>query len=491
MVANALVFPSTAFAASMSASITYVSPPSTNRKALPGDALVFKFTGLNTSGSAVANPWIRFNPVQSGYSFTDGTHTPYAISGFNPPTSFTGTVGGTIAAAGSFVLSGATFTLPQSYTSRTFDFSITVGGVTVGGVELTPKTTSGSVAVNIVPHVLTASFSKSSVINNGVDSADLTVTVLDHNGCSNIQGGSVSANLSELGGSSSYALSYQSCAGDGKTATFVATGLSTTVASGVKSVPVSATDADGNAAGSDANFTSGDLSAAPTISVSTPTAPVVTVNSVSPSVVRGGQTVSATWQSSQTGSYQVYAGAGTTCGSGVSVDSGTVAAADTPIVSNFSSDVLSEGSNPVTVCVTNAEPTQGSAASTVVKDTTAPTVSVSTYSPSSVIAQDVLATFSATESGSYSIFVNGSDTGLSGSYPAASSPIQVTVPNAYFTINPGDNAFVIKVTDSAGNQGASSSKTVTKDSTPPSPVSSVAFEDCDYVGNSGTVCASL
>jgi hypothetical protein len=136
-------------------------------------------------------------------------------------------------------------------------------------------------------------------------------------------------------------------------------GISTSVTAGTYSVHVSATDAESNANGSDPNFTSGDLSSDPQIVVATPTAPVVTVNSVSPNPVSGGTTVTVNWQSTQTGTYQVRAGAGAACSSGTLVDNGSVSAAGTPANSTFSSNVLSEGSNNIAVCVTNAEPTQG------------------------------------------------------------------------------------------------------------------------------------
>ena len=123
------------------------------------------------------------------------------------------------------------------------------------------NTKTGSIAVNIVPHILSASFSKPSIIDNGADTATLTATVLDYNGCSDLQGGSsaVTADLSGLGGSATAALSYVSCAGDGVTATFSLTGISTTVSSGPQSVHLTAKDAENNANGSDANFTAGDL----------------------------------------------------------------------------------------------------------------------------------------------------------------------------------------------------------------------------------------
>lgn len=58
--------------------------------------------------------------------------------------------------------------------------------------------TSKTIYVNVKPHITDYSFSKSSVVGNGSDSTDLTVKVKDYNGCSNIDDGVVTANLSSL-----------------------------------------------------------------------------------------------------------------------------------------------------------------------------------------------------------------------------------------------------------------------------------------------------
>lgn len=110
----------------------------------------------------------------------------------NPPSSATGTVLASLPVGSSqFGFSGATFSIPQSYPHKTFDYTVTYS---VPGIS--PVTISRSVAVNVVPHIRSVSFSKSSIISNGIDNATLSVQVLDRNGCSDVA--SVSANLSEL-----------------------------------------------------------------------------------------------------------------------------------------------------------------------------------------------------------------------------------------------------------------------------------------------------
>ena len=67
----------------------------------------------------------------------------------------------------------------------------------------------------------------------------------------------------------------------------------------------------------------------------------------------------------------------------------------------------------------------------------------------------------------------------------------ITVLNSAFTVDPGNNALTITVTDAVGNVGTSSAVSVYKDGTPPPPVVSVALSDCDFLSNSGTPCEVL
>ncbi|MFB0965732.1 MAG: hypothetical protein QMC36_08875 [Patescibacteria group bacterium] len=71
--------------------------------------------------------------------------------------------------------------IPQSYPFKTFDFSATY---TASGFVSATKT--GSVAINVVPHVRTVTMNKSSLISNGIDSVVLEAAILDRNGCSDI-----------------------------------------------------------------------------------------------------------------------------------------------------------------------------------------------------------------------------------------------------------------------------------------------------------------
>lgn len=47
-------------------------------------------------------------------------------------------------------------------------------------------TKTGSVAINVVPHVRTVTLDKSSLISNGIDAVALNTEILDRNGCSDV-----------------------------------------------------------------------------------------------------------------------------------------------------------------------------------------------------------------------------------------------------------------------------------------------------------------
>ncbi|MDQ1343346.1 MAG: hypothetical protein QG650_65 [Patescibacteria group bacterium] len=347
------------FAGSFSGAIAYVSPTAPV-KINPGSSFVLKLAGVNTTGTAGPSPYVAFSATQTGYSLvsagsgfitTGGITTYYPVTGFDSGSS-TGTLSASLPTAlASYGLSGATIGIPSNYPYKTFDFTATFGATGLG-----PAFKTGSVSVDVVPHLQSATFSKSAIINNSTDSSVLTVTVLDRNGCSDIS--TVIADLTSLGGSAIQGLSFQSCDPDAVTATYVSSAITTGVGTGLKTIPITVTDAAGHAQASDSLYASEDLVSSASITVNSPTAPVVTVSSVSPNLIRAGQSASVTWQSSQTGTYRVYAGSGAACGNGSPVETGTVTTANSDIVSTVTSAPLTEGLNPIAVCVQNSEPTE-------------------------------------------------------------------------------------------------------------------------------------
>lgn len=103
------------------------------------------------------------------------------------------------------------------------------------------------------------------------------------------------------------------------------------------------------------------------------TAPTVTIVSVSPDPTNAGTTV--TWNADENGTYSVRVG-GTSCTDGATVASGSYATSPGNISSIIASGDLVEGLNTLRVCVTDVGNNTGSAASSVTKDTAAPTVTI-------------------------------------------------------------------------------------------------------------------
>ena len=111
---------------------------------------------------------------------------------------------------------------------------------------------------------------------------------MDKNGCANISAGTVTANLSSLGLSSTTPLVFSggSCQSDGNTVIFQKTGITTLASLGTYSFSnpanFTATDADGNVnQPSDSNFGSEDYTTAASLSVIAATAPQVGVSAPS------------------------------------------------------------------------------------------------------------------------------------------------------------------------------------------------------------------
>jgi hypothetical protein len=119
-------------------------------------------------------------------------------------------------------------------------------------------------------------------------------------------------------------------------------------------------------------------------------APMVIIDSVTPALTSSGTAI--TWHAYDDGSsYELRVG-GMDCSSGTVVDSGIYSGSPTPVTFNIAAGSLVEGSNTLRVCVTDALSNTGSAVSTVVKDTVAPSIiSFTRQSPmTSVTNSDVL-----------------------------------------------------------------------------------------------------
>ena len=81
-------------------------------------------------------------------------------------------------------------------------------------------------------------------------------------------------------------MTFVSCAADGVTATYRSNAFTTFAAPGTKTLSVTAVDQAGHLQGSDSVFSSDDLQSSNTITVNSPTAPVVTIGSVAPQLLK-------------------------------------------------------------------------------------------------------------------------------------------------------------------------------------------------------------
>ena len=284
---------------------------------------------------------------------------------------------------------------------------------------VTGVSSSVIIYANVRPHVTSYSFIDAgtlapitSVQGGGNQSFDLVLNVKDYNGCANIAGGSVLANLSSLGLGSAQNLTYQSCNGDGKTAVFQVNNLTTLAATGsynFSGTSFTATDADGNAnalTDSNTTFSSEDINTTLTLTVVAASTPTVSFLSLSNSTIGGPSKTSSllTFSGSQAGSVKVAVGSDSSCAGGTTVQdwtSGYAANASTGVTIPYTS--LSEGSNTVYMCVKNSTLVIGSNSTTITRDTVAPSVTSYTVIPSSVIAGSATGTVRCNENGVYQV----------------------------------------------------------------------------------------
>jgi hypothetical protein len=199
------------------------------------------------------------------------------------------------------------------------------------------------------------------------------------------------------------------------------------------------------------------------------TAPAVLVDSVSDSLLGGGDvSTNVTWHASENGSYSVRVG-GADCASGAAVASGSYTGVPATRTTTVTAAQLAEGSNTIRVCVADAAGNEASQTTTVVKDTTAPAVVIDGVSDALIYSTDSSTdvTWHADVDGPFSVRVGGTScsTGTAvsaGSYTGAPAARTTTVSAAQLA--EGNNTIRVCVTDSAGNEGAQTTSVV-KDST--------------------------
>ena len=206
------------------------------------------------------------------------------------------------------------------------------------------------------------------------------------------------------------------------------------------------------------------------------TAPVVQIDTVSdPLIGSADASTDVTWHADEGGTYSVRVG-GTGCATGLEVAGGTYDDAPVQHTTTVSASYLAEGANTIRVCVTDAAANEGSATTSVQKDTIAPTVSVDNLTDSLIGPGDVATdlTWHANEVGIYDVRVHGVGpsapsclTGTAvegGGYGGAPAPQVTTVGTS--SLPESLDAIRICVVDAAGNQG-SETVYVVKDLTAP------------------------
>ena len=137
--------------------------------------------------------------------------------------------------------------------------------------------------------------------------------------------------------------------------------------------------------------------------------PIVAIDAVSDSLVGpAAPATDITWQASESGTYSVRVG-GAGCTTGNVIASGSYGGPPEQTTTTVTVADLSEGANTIRVCVTDAGGSHGSQTTSVVKDTTAPTVAIDAVSDTLIGPDDPSTdvTWHAGENGTYGVRVSG------------------------------------------------------------------------------------
>ena len=231
------------------------------------------------------------------------------------------------------------------------------------------------------------------------------------------------------------------------------------------------------------------------------TAPTVTIVSVVPNPTNSGTTV--TWHANESGSFSVRIGS-TDCSDGATVASGSYSTNPSDVSSLVGAGNLTEGSNGIRVCVTDAATNTGLATSNVNKDTAPPTSSASSpgyaTSPSfsvSYLAADPGVNPSGLDTVEIFVKVPGA-----GSYVSAHLFSSAAASGSFtYTAVDGDGnyAFYSVATDKAGNvevSPLSPDTTTLLDTQQPNsqitfPVDGGNYNSATFTGGCGTVAGDI
>lgn len=356
-----------------------------------------------------------------------------------------------------------------------------------------------TIYANVRPHITDYYFEKldgSQVTNqvqwSNAEAINLVLKVKDYNGCSNIDGGTVVANLSQIWLWSSESLTYDSCEWDGKTTIFKKIWITTTSSLGTYNFNYShftATDENSNVnTPTDANTTFDDEDKKTDF-------PLTIISAGAPGVSNLGITDDYIWWPSETsttfsfsgsqdGEYKVALWSDGSCNGWTTLldwtATGTYVAWDSAnILINSAS--LGDWNNTVYACFRNSSSEVWSTAQAITKDTTNPVISSLIASPASVVTNDSNASFICSEAGFYKVSIGGA---IIRDYTAttAGATNSTTIPN--WNLLEWTNTVTVYCKDDASNE-LTTTTNITKSTAPPTlswAVLSFSDTDIDYDG---------
>jgi len=209
------------------------------------------------------------------------------------------------------------------------------------------------------------------------------------------------------------------------------------LAEGAHSFEVRAIDKAGNADASPATYNwSIDL-----------TAPTVTIDSLSKSLLKAGESAELTWHADENGGFELRKG-GADCATGTVIASGPYTGQPAQHTSEVKASDLAEGPNALRLCLADAAGNHGSATASVEKDTAAPTTTIDTNPAAIADSAKAKFTFSGEDPGGSGIasFQCRLD---AGGFGACSSPQE------YSSLAEGAHSFEVRAIDKAGNADGS------------------------------------
>lgn len=341
----------------------------------PWDNIIFSVSSQNLNTLSAINPWVYFKPnidlnylnnSWSWYVQYSRTSTPKDMSWYDWISSFSWVLSWVnLAQNYRFWVKNLTFTIPSNYSSKTISYVAKFWSDNFLNYTH-PWTNDAVLHVNVVPHIQSISLSKGSIFNNWVDSTDLTVKVLDYNGCSNLNWWSsyVRADLSSIW-MLNETLTYDSCESDWYTAIFKKTWIKSTwnLTPWSYTFWVTVSDNDWNLGWSDSFYSSDDKVNQWSIIVNSISSPEITFLTPSVDTLYGpnNPTINLSWQSSQSWSYVINFWLSPTCSSWLNIWNWDVSAWWTiNSTFNYNDAWIVSWDNKIIVCVTNGEPTQWS-----------------------------------------------------------------------------------------------------------------------------------